>query len=160
MPRRYYWITAAVLALDLLTKWIVQTRMQLFEVIEIVEGYLRLTHVRNPGVAFGIFADLQSPWKPYVFAAMAVLAVVVIFLYSRRISPARRLLHVALAVTMGGILGNFLDRLRHGSVVDFVEFHIHDSFYWPTFNVADSAISVGICLLLIDTLFHPEGAKS
>jgi len=160
MGKHYYWITAAVLALDLLTKWLVETRMELFDSIEIVEGYLRLTFVRNPGVAFGIFADFQSAWKPYVFAAMAVLAVVAIFLYSRHMSPERRLLQVALSMTMGGILGNFLDRLRHGSVVDFVEFHIHNSFSWPTFNVADSAISVGICLLLIDTLRHPDGAKS
>jgi signal peptidase II len=71
--------------------------------------------------------------------------------------PSNRILHqLALAVTMGGILGNFTDRIMHGFVVDFVEFHYREAFQWPTFNVADSAITVGIALLLIDTVKNPE----
>ncbi len=90
---------------------------------------------------------------------MAIVAVVVILVYSVRIPLSRTLLHVALALTMGGILGNFIDRVIHGYVVDFIEFHIKDSFYWPTFNVADSAITIGIALLLIDTVKNPEAEE-
>jgi signal peptidase II len=87
---------------------------------------------------------------------MAVVAVVVIVIYSSRMPSNRVLLQLALAVTMGGILGNFTDRIMRGFVVDFIEFHYREAFYWPTFNVADSAITIGIALLLIDTVKNPE----
>jgi signal peptidase II len=156
MRSRFYLLTAGVLILDHLTKWLVRTRMDLHDAIELIPNLLRLSYVRNSGVAFGLFADLQSVWKPYVLAGMAVIAVAVILVYSSRTPMNRVLLQVALAITMGGILGNFTDRVMHGFVVDFVEFHYKELFYWPTFNVADSAISIGIALLLIDTVKNPE----
>lgn len=156
MRYKFHLITLLVFLLDHLTKWLVSSRMNLYDFIELVPDYLRIYYVRNTGVAFGLFADFQSDWKPYVLAGMAVVAVVVIAIYSSRMPTDRRLLQVALSVTLGGILGNFTDRLLHGSVVDFIEFHIKDSFHWPTFNVADSAITVGIALLLIDTVKNPE----
>jgi signal peptidase II len=156
MRARFYLLTAGVLILDHLTKWVVRTRMDLHDAIELIPNLLRFSYVRNSGVAFGLFADFQSTWKPYVLAAMAVIAVVVIVVYSSRTPSSRVLLQVALAVTMGGILGNFTDRLMHGFVVDFIEFHYKEIFYWPTFNVADSAITIGIALLLIDTVKNPE----
>jgi signal peptidase II len=82
--------------------------------------------------------------------------VVVILMYSARMPSNRVLLQLALAITLGGILGNFTDRILHGFVVDFIEFHIKEVFHWPTFNVADSAITIGIALLLVDTVKHPE----
>jgi signal peptidase II len=130
--------------------------MDLHDAIEIIPGFLRISYVQNSGVAFGLFADIQSVWKPYILAGMAVLAVIVILIYSSRMPSNRILLQLALAVTMGGILGNFTDRIMHGFVVDFVEFHYREAFQWPTFNVADSAITVGIALLLIDTVKNPE----
>ncbi len=156
MKSRFYLLAAGVLILDHLTKWLVRSRMDLHEAIELVPNLLRLSYVRNTGVAFGLFADFQSVWKPYVLAAMAVVAVAVILVYSTRMPNHRVLLQVALAITMGGILGNFADRVVHGFVVDFIEFHYSETFYWPTFNVADSAISIGIALLLIDTVKNPE----
>ncbi len=156
MRGRFLLITLAVLILDHLTKFIVSTKMDLFKAIEIIPGYLRLSYVRNSGVAFGLFDGHPSPWKPYLLAAMAVVAVVIIAVYSWRVPLNRVLLHSALAVTTGGILGNFIDRIVHGSVVDFIEFHIRDSFQWPTFNVADSAITIGIALLLVDALKHTD----
>ncbi len=123
---------------------------------DVIPHYLRIVRVHNTGVAFGLFAEFQSAWKPYLLALMAVIAVVVIVIYSARMPSDRVLLQLALAVTMGGILGNFIDRIAHGFVIDFVEFHIWDKFYWPTFNVADSAITIGIALLLIDTVKNPE----
>lgn len=156
MRNRYYFLAALILALDLLTKWWIRSAFELHQSLEIIPGYLRIIRVHNTGVAFGLFADFHSAWKPYVLALMAVVAVVVIVIYSARMPSGRVMLQLALAVTMGGILGNFIDRIVRGFVVDFIEFHIHDSFYWPTFNVADSAITVGIALLLLDTVMNPE----
>src|SRR5512134_3006590 len=130
MRNKYYLLTIFVLALDYATKWGVQAVLD--RPVELIDGYLRLSRVRNSGVAFGLFADNQAAWKPYALAGLAVIAVVVIFIYAARMPEGRRLLQCGLATTMGGILGNFVDRISHGYVVDFIEFHIHDSFYWPT----------------------------
>lgn len=156
MKGKFFLITLGVLVLDHLTKVRISTSMNLFDALEIIPGYLRISYVRNTGVAFGLFDGHPSPWKPYLLAAMAVVAVVVIVVYSLHMPSERVLLQSALAVTAGGILGNFLDRILHGSVVDFIEFHIRDSFQWPTFNVADSAITIGIAMLLIDALRHSD----
>ena len=156
LKNRYYLITLAVLVLDHITKWAVWSHMGMHQKIDVIPDYLRLTRVHNSGVAFSLFAETQSVWKPYILAGMAIVAVIVILVYSSRISLERRLLQIALAVTMGGILGNFFDRIAHGYVVDFIELHFKDLFYWPTFNIADSAITVGIALLLIDTVKNPE----
>ena len=156
MRKKYYILTLLILVLDHLTKWWIRAQFDLHQSVEIIPQYLRIVRVHNTGVAFGLFAEFHSAWKPYLLALMAVVAVVVIVIYSARMPSERLLLQLALAVTMGGILGNFIDRIAHGFVVDFIEFHIRDKFYWPTFNVADSAITVGIALLLIDTIKNPE----
>jgi signal peptidase II len=157
MRFRYYVITALVFFLDHATKFLVRQRLEVDkDSIEVIAGYLRISHVHNYGVAFGLFADIQSVWKPFVLASMAVVAVVVILMYSARMPSQRMLLQLALALTLGGIVGNFTDRILHGFVVDFIELHVHDAFHWPTFNVADSAITVGIALLLLDTIKHPD----
>jgi signal peptidase II len=156
MRNRYYLLALSVFILDHFTKWLVRSRMELHEAIELIPGFARISYVRNSGVAFGLFADIQSVWKPYILASMAVIAVVVILMYSARMPSNRVLLQLALAITLGGILGNFTDRILHGFVVDFIELHIKEVFHWPTFNVADSAITIGIALLLVDTVKHPE----
>ncbi len=154
MTYKFYWISILVLVLDHVTKWIAGLWLP-DNPIEIIPGYLRLSLVFNSGVAFGFFNSGNSVWKPYILGALAVVALTVIFLYSRRMPAGRKLLQFGLAITMGGILGNFIDRIFRGHVVDFIEFHIQDSFYWPNFNIADSAITIGIALLLIDALRNP-----
>ncbi len=156
MRSKYYLLTLAILVLDHLTKWSIRTNFDFRRSVEIIPGYLRIIRVHNTGVAFGYFSDFDAPWKPYALAAMAVIAVVVIVIYGIRMPAERTMLQLALSITMGGILGNFLDRIAHRFVVDFIEFHIRDSFYWPTFNLADTAISIGIALLLLDTVKNPE----
>ena len=154
MRNKYYLLALLIVAIDHVTKWIVSARLP-DRPIELIPGYLRFSYVSNTGVAFGFFNGNNSVWQPYVLGAMAVAALVAIFLYGRRVSASRVLLQCALAIIMGGILGNFVDRVFRGYVVDFIEFHIHESFYWPNFNVADSAIAIGIALLLIDTIGNP-----
>jgi len=153
---KFYLLTLSVFLLDHLTKWIVRSNMGLHDAFDVIPGCIRISYVQNTGIAFGFFADIQSPWKPYILALMAIVAIVVIALYSARMPSDRLLLQIALAATMGGILGNFADRIMNGFVVDFVEFHLRDQFHWPTFNLADSAITVGIALLLIDTIKNPD----
>jgi signal peptidase II len=156
MRYRFYLLSLLVFILDHWTKWIVRTQMDLDDRIEVIPDYLRISYVKNSGVAFGLFDANPSAWKPYLLAAMAVIAVIFIVVYSSRMPIDRTLLQVALAVTLGGILGNFADRLFHKYVVDFIELHFQDRFHWPTFNVADTAITIGIALLMLDILKNPE----
>jgi signal peptidase II len=155
MKNKYYLAALLIVAIDHITKLIARSNLDSGRMIEIIPGYLRLSYARNTGVAFGLFDTLQSVWKPYILAFLAILALAAIIFYSMRMPRDRNLLQLALALTMGGILGNFLDRIIRGYVIDFIEFHIREKFYWPNFNVADSAISIGIVLLLIDTFVHP-----
>jgi signal peptidase II len=155
LRERFYLIAILVLLLDHITKWLARTSLYPDRIIELIPGYLRFSYVCNTGVAFGFFDEIVSVWKPYILAGLAIIAIVVILIYSVRTPSDRMLLHVALAITTGGILGNFLDRIFRGFVVDFIEFHVHESFYFPTFNIADSAITIGIALLLLDTVKNP-----
>jgi signal peptidase II len=155
MKNKYYLIALLILVVDHIAKWIVRAKLYPREALEIIPGYLRLSYMHNSGVAFGLFDDVESIWKPYVLAGMAIVAIAVIVIYSLHVSRSRKLLQLALAITLGGILGNFVDRIFRGYVIDFIEFHIKEAFHWPTFNIADSAITIGIAFLLIDTIRNP-----
>jgi signal peptidase II len=155
MKNKYYPVALLILIIDHATKWVANTYLHPRQAVEVVPGYLRFSRVYNSGVAFGLFDNSDYFWKPYALGALAVLALAVIFIYKTRIPTERKLLHLALAITMSGILGNFIDRVLHGYVIDFIEFHLREVFYWPTFNVADSAITIGIALLLIDAVRNP-----
>jgi signal peptidase II len=155
MRNKYYSVAFIILLVDYLTKWVVRVRLDPIQSVEIIPGYLRLSYWQNSGVAFGLFDAVASVWKPYILAALAVVAVVVIVVYGEHMPPERKLLRASLAIIIGGILGNFVDRIVRGYVIDFIDVHIYDTFHWPTFNVADSAITIGIALLLIDTVKNP-----
>jgi signal peptidase II len=159
MKIKYYSAALIVLVLDYVTKRWALAALAPAHSINIIPGYLSLSYVQNTGIAFGLFDSMESAWKPFLLAALAILAIIGIIFYSRQIPCERKLLHLALAVTTGGILGNLVDRIFRGYVIDFVEVHIRDIFYWPNFNVADSAITIGIALLLIDTIIFPNTAE-
>jgi signal peptidase II len=155
MKNRYYFVALLILLLDFLTKWVVRVKVDPTRPVEIMPGFLQLVYWENSGVAFGLFNASASAWKPYILAAMAIVAVVVLVVYSAHMPLERKLLHVSLAVIIGGILGNFVDRVVRGSVIDFIDFHLYDTYHFPSFNAADSAITIGIALLLIDTMKNP-----
>jgi signal peptidase II len=155
MRSRYFGVAILVLVTDQLTKWAASVKLKPGGSIELIPGYLRLSYWENSGVAFGLFNDLAATWKPYVLAGMAIIAVIAMVAYSLRVPAGRKLLRLALAIVIGGILGNFVDRVLRGAVIDFIDFHLQDKFYWPTFNIADSAITIGIALILIDTVKNP-----
>lgn len=153
MKNKYLWvgsIAGVVLLLDQVTKFIVMRRIAMFEVITVIPGFFNLTYVRNRGAAFGMFAGVPGIWRSVFFIIVTVIAVAAIVLLIRKTSE--RLLVAAFSLIAGGALGNLIDRVRWGEVVDFIDWYVR-SYHWPTFNVADSAISVGVGLLVVDMLF-------
>ena len=150
-------IAPVILLLDYLTKvWAIDALKTPRRAIEVIPGFFDFSYAENTGVAFGILNSAEYAWKPYALGALAVVAVAAIIFYYHKSPSERKLLHFALALTTGGILGNLGDRIFRGYVVDFIEWHIRDSFYWPNFNIADSAICVGIAFLIIDMIKNPD----
>ncbi len=134
------WVAGLVLAADQATKALCQAYLQLYTRVTIIDGFLDLTHVHNRGMAFGIFGDVQGSWLRWALAAVAVLAVTVIWSYARQ--AARPGVLLAFGAILGGALGNLVDRLQQGYVTDFILAH-WGAYQWPAFNVADSAITLG-----------------
>jgi len=152
MKNKYLWVTltiGAVLILDQVTKYLVETRVRLYTTVTVIPGFFNITHVRNRGAAFGILSSSYGTWRSLFFVTVTIVAIAVI---ARLIWKTReRLLLVAFALIAGGAVGNLIDRIRYGEVVDFIQWYVK-SYYWPSFNIADSAISVGVGLLVIEML--------
>jgi signal peptidase II len=153
MKNKYLWISAiagAVLVLDQLTKYLVMQYIPRFTFVRVIPGFFDLTNVRNPGAAFGILAGAGAGWRTAFFIVVSLAALAVIGTLVRR--SADRLSLIAFALIGGGAVGNLIDRIRFGEVVDFIDWYVR-SWHWPTFNIADSAITVGVGLLAIEMLF-------
>jgi signal peptidase II len=147
-------ILAGIVLLDQATKWWIARVLDLHEFRPIVEGFLSLSHVENRGAAFGILSDADLPHQSALFSAISILALLAIAAYALRLPKEARLPRVALSLVLGGAIGNLIDRVRLGHVVDFV--HVYwGRHQWPDFNMADSAITVGVALLLFDMLRAP-----
>ena len=156
MKRLYYLIIpAVVIVLDVWTKWLVMQRINLYEAVPVIPGFFQLVHVRNTGAAFGIGANASSKIVPILlnFGAIAVFCVVVV--YALRSSVTDKVLQTGLHLILGGAIGNLLDRFRFGYVIDFLDVYIGEH-HWPAFNVADSAICIGIALLFFDMKKKPD----
>lgn len=157
----YLAVMVSLVGLDQLTKWAVARSLELHEYRPIVEGFLSLSHVRNYGAAFGILSDADLPYQAVLFSGLSLFALVAIAVYAWRLPVTSRLPQLALSLILGGAIGNLIDRLRLGYVVDFV--HVYwKRHQWPDFNLADSAITVGVTLLILDILRtpHAEGRQS
>jgi signal peptidase II len=148
-------VIIAVVLLDQATKLLVDRLMSLHESRVVIDGLVHLTYVRNRGAAFGLFSDADLPFQSMLFSAVSLLALGAIAAYFFKLPDRSRLARVALALVMGGALGNLIDRARLGSVIDFVDV-FWGPHHWPAFNVADSAISVGVVLLVLDMLRAPH----
>jgi len=159
---RHFLIALTVFVLDRLTKWLVIRHIVLEDNVPVIPGFFRLTHLENPGAAFSLFADSPSALRTGLLIAVSVtaLAVVALLLWFRR--HAFNLTTVALALIMGGALGNLWDLLSDGKVTDFLDFYI-GAHHWPPFNLADSAIVIGALLLMLRMLRpekHAEPSRS
>lgn len=140
-------VVPAVVALDQATKILATRGMHGKPALTIIEGHFKLTYVRNHGAAWGVFSDAPAAVRMPFFIAVSLLAMAGIVYAYRRLDPRERLMRAGLALILGGALGNFIDRLRDGYVVDFVAWSWHD-LQWPRFNVADAAITAGIVIML------------
>jgi signal peptidase II len=144
----YLAISAAVVALDQLTKFLIERHLAVFESVNVLP-VLEITRLHNTGAAFSFLAD-EAGWQRWLFTALAIIVSIVLALWLRRIDAQARVLATAVALILGGAIGNVIDRVRLGHVIDFIYAH-WDRHYFPAFNVADSAICVGAGLLLLDT---------
>ena len=143
-----------VLVLDVVTKYLALQRLPPGRPIPVIEGFFSLTLVMNPGLAFGMLAETPAGWR-WVVALLSIGALAVLAVLGLRMLPTGgRLTPLALGLIFGGAVGNLIDRARFGAVVDFLDFHWR-GYHWPAFNVADSAISVGVALLALRMLTAP-----
>lgn len=145
----WLWLSVAVLVLDQASKLWVDAAFELYERVEVMPG-LNFTLVYNRGAAFSLLSEADG-WQRWFFAIFALIVSAVILVWLRRVVRADRLQGSGLALVLGGAIGNVWDRLQHGHVIDFIDVH-YGNWHWPAFNVADSAITVGVVLLLADTL--------
>ena len=151
-------IAAAVVALDRLTKWLVGRKIPLEGEVPVIPGLFRLTHLENTGAAFSMFADAPSTLVTRLLILFSIAALVVISVLLWRSGPVMNQVTVALALVFGGALGNLWDRALYGRVTDFLDFYI-GSRHWPPFNVADSAIVIGVLLLATHAILAPSEPK-
>ncbi|HYO79332.1 MAG TPA: signal peptidase II [Thermoanaerobaculia bacterium] len=151
----YLALSAIVIILDIWTKALVLARIDLHDAIPVIPNFFQLVHVRNTGAAFGIGANADSRLVPLLLNVGAIAVFCVVVVYAMRSAITDRLLQTGLHLILGGAVGNLLDRFRFGYVVDFLDVYI-GSHHWPAFNVADSAICIGIALLFLDMKKNPS----
>jgi signal peptidase II len=154
---RLKWLGLSLLALilDQASKLVIASSMQLYQSIPIT-SFFKLTYVRNTGAAFSFLSDAGG-WQRWFFAVLAILISIIIAVWLTRLKKQETLLAVALSLILGGAMGNLIDRLAYGYVIDFLDVY-YQTWHWPAFNVADSAITLGVMLMLLES-FGLVGAK-
>jgi len=153
----YFLSTFAItLPIDQLTKcWIVD-RFAYGEVQVVIPEFFNLTHVRNPGGAFSLLADLPQAWSQIFFLGTGLLAIGLLLMFLRRLEDDERLSAMAIGAVLGGAIGNLTDRIVYGAVIDFLDFRLWGGYIWPTFNMADSWIVCGVAILMLGVFLEPE----
>jgi signal peptidase II len=154
----FWWVSLAILVLDQVSKAMVRAHLQEFDSITIVPNLIDFTHVQNNGVAFGLLNDAHLPFKGGLTSALALIALVGIGLYARHVRPEEWMARLGLSLILGGAVGNLLDRLRVGYVVDFVDVYWRTWHFWA-FNVADASITIGAILVFLDLLLVARHAS-
>lgn len=149
-------VVAFIVSLDQITKTYIANTMHLHESITVIPGYFNLTYIRNPGAAFGIMGSTSSGFRLIFFFLTSLFAMGLLITIFLRLDSRDWWGQMTIASIFGGAIGNFIDRLQYGEVIDFLDFYIN-GYHWPAFNVADSAISIGVCSLLV--LFAFENRK-
>jgi signal peptidase II len=154
----YALVTLGILALDQATKALVTSRMTLYSSVPVIRDLVHLTLVTNRGALFGLFHDMADPYREALFTSVPILAIVLIVVFQCRTTVADTAAQSGLALILGGALGNLLDRLRLGYVVDYLDVFVGDH-HWPAFNVADASICIGVGLLILDLLARGPGQR-
>jgi signal peptidase II len=152
-------VALCVVVADQLTKYWILSNFSLYETRAVIPGFFNLVNIRNTGAAFGLFAGNESGWRTLFFGTIALIAVFAIIFLFKHYRQRGSLYVYALSCIAGGAIGNLIDRVRFGAVVDFLDFYV-GQYHWPAFNVADSAIVVGVGLFLLGNFIHPEMNES
>ncbi|HHZ84025.1 MAG TPA: signal peptidase II [Nitrospirales bacterium] len=145
-------LVSVIVILDQVTKHAIDISMHLYQSIPIIEGLFHLTYIRNPGAAFGIMADGSGAFRFAFFLITSIVALVLLGLIFVRLPKDDWYGHLSVAAIVGGAIGNLIDRVRYGEVIDFLDVFVQ-GHHWPAFNVADSAISVGVVALILNFSF-------
>jgi signal peptidase II len=145
------WLPLIIIVLDQLTKLMVRRELPLHDSVTIIPGFLDFTHVRNTGAAFGVLNSVEFPYKTVLLALISTGALIGVAIYSAGLARHQILARIGLALIVGGAGGNLIDRLIDGSVVDFVDAYWRQYHFWA-FNVADSSITAGVTLMILDML--------
>ncbi|MBI4619082.1 MAG: signal peptidase II [Desulfobacterales bacterium] len=157
--KKKYLITIAivlgVILLDQCSKIYIDRVLPLYYSIPIVKNFIHITYIRNTGAAFGLLASRGTGFKVFFFFITSIIAIIVILFFLRSLKDTETLLTSSLSLIMGGAIGNLIDRVRLGEVIDFIDFHWY-SYHWPAFNVADSAITVGGVFLIVNTVLRKD----
>ena len=151
---KYLFITSLVIMFDQVSKWLMVTWLSLYETV-IVMPYFNLTMVHNEGAAFSFLAQAGG-WQRWFFIGLALIISVVLLVWLAKLKPTEKLEAISLSLILGGALGNVIDRISYGYVIDFIDLYIGHN-HWPVFNIADSAICIGAILLVADS-FKSETA--
>ena len=146
------WPALAVILLDQISKLAVKNSLQIHESIPIINGFFNLVHVRNKGMAFGFMNRPDINYGVYFLIAASIAAIIFLTIWFFKLKQRENLTIFALSLILGGAVGNLIDRVRFGEVIDFADFHV-GQYHWPAFNVADSAITVGAGLIAITLFF-------
>ncbi|MCH2169907.1 signal peptidase II [Myxococcota bacterium] len=145
-------VFAVSVVLDQYTKHLIDQNLSFADRVPVIEGLLYLTHVRNTGAAFGLFADTHPTFRIVFFLVLSLVAMGIILSFYRRLEPGERLAALALGLILGGATGNLIDRVQLFEVIDFVHVRLWGGYSWPDFNVADSCIVVGVGILILEML--------
>jgi signal peptidase II len=156
--RVYLLVTAGIVVADQITKRLVAKTIELHDSHEIIPGLASLTHVRNRGAAFGFLSNAELPYQSLLFSLLSLVALLAIAAYAYKLPASQKWTQVALALIMGGAVGNLVDRMFHGFVIDFVDVYWR-AHHWPAFNVADSCISIGVVMLVLELLRPSEADR-
>ncbi len=161
-PKLRVFAVVAVLSfvLDQATKIWVDTSLTFADRVPVIDGFFYLTHVRNPGAAFSTFVSMEPRLRMAFFVTVSLIAVAIIISFYRKLAPRDRLSAMALGLILGGALGNLVDRLTRGEVVDFLHFRLWSGYSWPDFNLADTWIVIGVALLVLEMLAEENESRA
>jgi signal peptidase II len=160
--RKKYWVLLVIcfwiISIDQWTKYVVQQRLAIYQKVEVIHGFFNIVHVRNTGGAFGIFGGEKGGMGSLLFVVASLIAIGSILFFFIKLREDEKNLSLSFSLVLAGAIGNLIDRLRYGEVVDFLDFY-RFSYHWPAFNIADSVICIGIGLLALE-LFIRDRRRS
>ncbi len=145
-------ISLIVVLVDQISKIIVSSALVLNESIELISGFLNLVYIKNPGVAFGIFRNMPSSVRMPLLTAFSLIAIFLVFYIYIKNSKQNKAEALSLSLIIGGAIGNLIDRIFYGEVIDFIDVHI-GAAHWPAFNISDTVITIGVAVLLLNLFF-------